>query len=204
MSPKNNNSFTQSNSKVKERRQTRQKSKQRLQFIQIGAGIIAVLAVIFMIYSFNSSTSNVDIEGLQTFPNQQQGHISDPVTYSESPPVGGQHNPAWQNCGVYSQTIANENGVHTLEHGAVWITYQPNLPADQIEKLQTLTRQGGYRLLTPYTDLTSPIVISAWGYQLALENADDPRLAQFIEAYELSPSAPEPGASCSGAIGQPE
>lgn len=104
---------------------------------------------------------------------------------------------------MYTETIANENGVHSLEHGAVWITYRPDLPDLEVRTLQALTRQSGFRLLSPYPDLPSPIVISAWGYQLQVEQADDPRIKDFIEQYELSPQGPEPGAPCTGGVGQP-
>ena len=45
------------------------------------------------------------------------------------PPVAGEHNAAWQNCtgNVYDAPIANEHAVHSLEHGAIWITYRPDL-----------------------------------------------------------------------------
>ncbi len=55
-------------------------------------------------------------------------HLEEPVTYTENPPVGGVHNPVWQNCGYYAAPIPNETAVHSLEHGAIWITYQPDLP----------------------------------------------------------------------------
>ena len=129
--------------------------------------------------------------------------MNNTVSYDQTPPVGGSHSPVWQNCGVYSEPIANENGVHSLEHGAVWITYQPDLLDSEVQALQTLTRQSSFRLLSPYPDLPSPIVISAWGYQLHIEQADDPRLRFFIERYEQSPQGPEPGAPCTGGIGQP-
>ena len=192
-------------SKMKERRLARQREQRRAQLGKIG-GILAGVAVFFLLIYFATSRNSPDdtnLEGLQTF-QVRGGHTTEPVTYPEVPPVGGIHHAAWQNCGVYSQPIANENGVHSLEHGAVWITYQPDLPAAEVEKLKTLTRQSGYRLLTPYPDLPSPIVISAWGYQLQLEQADDARLMQFITSFEQSPRAPEPGASCSGAVGEPE
>ena len=105
---------------------------------------------------------------------------------------------------MYAASIRNENGVHTLEHGAVWITYAPELPPDEILQLQSLTTPGTYRLLSPYAGLPSPIVVSAWGYQLQLETANDPRLAQFIETYELNPAGPEPGAPCTNGIGNPQ
>ena len=144
------------------------------------------------------------IAGVQSFPNQIAGHQEGPLTYEQNPPVGGVHSSAWQNCGVYTAPIANENGVHTLEHGAVWITYAPDLPADEVQQLQALTRQSGYRLLSPYAGLPSPIVASAWGYQLQLETAADPQLTQFIEAYELNPNSPEPGAPCTNGMGEPQ
>jgi hypothetical protein len=143
------------------------------------------------------------IEGLEQFPNVQAGHQDGALTYDPIPPVGGIHNPVWQNCGVYTEPIANENAVHSLEHGAIWITYQPDLPADQVAQLQQITRQSDYRLLSPYPDLSSPIVASAWGYQLKLERADDERLMLFIQKYERNPLGPEPGAACSGGVGQP-
>ena len=192
-------------SKMKERRLARQREQRRSQLRKIGGIVAAVIGFILLIYFVTSRNSpDTNIEGLQRFPNVQQGHTTEPVTYPEVPPVGGVHNPAWQNCGIYSQPVANENGVHSLEHGAVWITYQPDSPAAEVEKLETLTRQSGYRLLSPYPDLPSPIVISAWGYQLQLEQADDARLMQFITSFEQSPRAPEPGAPCTGGVNQPE
>ena len=193
-----------SNSKMKERRLARQREQQRTQLIRISA-IAGGVLVLFLLGYFvvRGNQPYTDIEGLQRF-SVQGGHTNQTVNYPEVPPVGGIHNPAWQNCGVYTQPVTNENAVHSLEHGAVWITYQPDLPAEEVARLQTLTRQSGYRLLSPYPDLPSPIVASAWGYQIQLEQADDPRLAQFIRSFEQSPQAPEPGASCAGGVGQPE
>ena len=49
-----------------------------------------------------------------------------------------------------------------------------------------------------YPGIDSPVIVTAWGYQLKLESADDGRLMQFISKYEQGPSTPELGASCSG------
>lgn len=143
------------------------------------------------------------IEGVETYPDVQQGHQEGQLSYAQTPPVGGVHNSVWQNCGVYTEPVANENAVHSLEHGAIWITYRPDLPATEVERLRQLTRQSAYRLLSPYPDLPSPIVVSAWGYQLKLESADDSRLQRFILQYEQNPQGPEPGSPCTGGMGQP-
>jgi hypothetical protein len=130
-------------------------------------------------------------------------HSEEPVDYEQIPPAGGVHHPVWQNSGFYSEPIRNENAVHTLEHGAVWITYRPDLSQEQIDTIRELAQSQDCILASPYPDLPAPVVASAWGYQLQLEGADDPDLERFIEAYRQGPQTPEPGAACTGGIGEP-
>lgn len=143
-----------------------------------------------------------DIPGLLSFNVPSNEHTDQPVNYPQVPPVGGPHYPVWQNCGVYTDPIHNEFAVHSLEHGAVWITYQPDLDAGEVARLAAITMQSHYRILSPYPGLPTPIVISAWGYQLRLATADDARLAAFIARFESGPTTPERGASCTGGVAQ--
>ncbi len=166
--------------------------------IAVLVGIIAVGGVIWMNRSQASTIDGVTFMGVQ-----QRGHANGQLAFPNTPPVGGIHNATWQNCGIYDQVVPNENGVHSLEHGAIWITYDPNLPAASVEQLRGLIRGRPYTLMSPYPGLPSPIVISAWGYQLNLTDANDTRLPQFISQYANGTQAPEPGASCSGGAGQP-
>ncbi|HEX2181024.1 MAG TPA: DUF3105 domain-containing protein [Rubrobacteraceae bacterium] len=141
---------------------------------------------------------------VQTFdvgPGNQ--HTQADVDYEQNPPAGGEHNPVWQNCGYYAEPIRDENAVHSLEHGAVWITYSPDLAQDEIERLRDLAEDESYLLVSPREGLPSPVVASAWGKQLTLESAEDPDLERFIGAYVQGPDTPEPGAACTGGIGQP-
>jgi hypothetical protein len=126
-------------------------------------------------------------------------HVAGPVTYAVTPPVGGPHNGIWMNAGVYTKPVPNERAVHNLEHGAVWITYRPNLPASQVAQLvdffnkQSMISESGGRSnryvdVTPWVDnsLPSPIVISSWGYQLRVHSPTDPRLQQFVDTFRHS------------------
>ncbi len=61
--------------------------------------------------------------------------------------------PQWLNCGIYDQPVLNENAVHALEHGAVWITYNPDLSADDVQKLRDLM-PSSYIVLSPYPGWT--------------------------------------------------
>ncbi|ADV68684.1 DUF3105 domain-containing protein [Deinococcus maricopensis] len=138
------------------------------------------------------------IEGVQTFDYKGGEHREGQIQYAQTPPAGGPHNPTWQTCAVYDQPIYNEYGVHSLEHGAVWVTYRADLGADAIAKLKTLVDGHSYALLSPYPDLPHPVVISAWNAQLAVDSADDNRLKAFLDKYEQGSNAPERGASCTG------
>lgn len=130
-----------------------------------------------------------------------RNHKQGVVAYQQSPPVGGDHNPVWQTCtgAVYDAPIANEHAVHSLEHGAVWITYRPSLAADQVQALAAKVKGVDYMLMSPYQGLDQPISVQAWGYQLKTDSASDPRIDQFIAAARIKP-APEPGATCSGGV----
>jgi len=143
-------------------------------------------------------------------------HVTGPVQYSVTPPVGGDHNAVWMNCGVYDKPVPNERAVHNLEHGAVWITYQPSLPQAQVDQLrafvarQTVVSISGhstgsrYMDLTPYPGLPTPVVVSSWGFQLRVSSVTDPRLQQFVNLFRASPKyTPEYGGECTGAVGTP-
>jgi len=150
-----------------------------------------------------STLPDVALKGTRTFPNLARNHVQGTVAYPESPPVGGDHSRVWQNCGFYATPIANEQGVHSMEHGAVWVTYDPALPADEVSTLRRLTRKP-HVLVSPFPGLPSPVVASAWGAQLELPSAADAGLAAFVENYRQGPQTPEPGAPCTGAAGDPE
>jgi hypothetical protein len=149
--------------------------------------------------------------------NQAFGHahVPGPVQYSVTPPAGGNHNATWMNCGVYDKPVPAERAVHNLEHGAVWITYQPSLPQSEVTQLraffgrQTVLSPGGasgsrYVDLTPYPGLSAPIVVSSWGFQMRLTSPADPRLQEFVSTFRASQKyTPEYGAACTGGTGIP-
>ena len=142
------------------------------------------------------------IEGIETFQNTSN-HTDEPVDYAQTPPAGGDHSAIWLNCGIYDQPVPNENAVHALEHGAVWITY--DAAAVTGTELDDLKRQlpSSYVVLSPYEGLDSPIVLSAWNAQVKVDSAEDERVSQFLTAYWRNQNAPEPNAACTGALDAP-
>jgi hypothetical protein len=176
----------------------RQRRQSLIKGISIGVAVLVVLVIAgVVLYQRQQAEASIPA-GTQSYSYSGAQHTADLVEYTEHPPVGGLHNAVWQNCGFYAAPIRNETAVHSLEHGAIWITYAPDLPQDQIATLQDLAAQQSYILVSPMDDLPSPVVASAWGRQLQLDSADDERLDQFIRRFRLSPEAPEPGAACTG------
>ena len=152
--------------------------------------------------SYEAGGTGAKIEGVQTFENETS-HVEGTVDYPQTPPAGGPHNQVWLNCGIYDQPVPNENAVHSMEHGAVWITYDANaLSADELSTLKAQL-PSTYVVLSPYEGLDSPVVLSNWNHQLTLDSVDDERIADFFEEYWRSQDVPEPNALCSGGLDAP-
>lgn len=157
---------------------------------------LALLAVSAVLASCSSSS---ELEAVKSFTFEGGAHQAGRVAYEQSPPAGGPHNSAWQNCGVYDRALYDEYAVHSLEHGAVWITYKVGTPPEQIQALKTLVDGRTYTLLSPHESQTAPVVLTAWNKQLELQAVNDKTVKAFLQAYEQGGEAPEIGASCSGA-----
>ena len=144
------------------------------------------------------------IDGLDNSSGLSQKHTEGnvPVTYKGAdvkPPVGGEHDPVPQSCQVYTEAIANEHAVHSMEHGAVWVTYNPKTAsADDVKKLKELVDGNPDRMMSPYPTQTSPISLQAWGEQLEVDKASDPRVAEFLELFTRGPQTKEVAATCVG------
>jgi Protein of unknown function (DUF3105) len=161
-------------------------------------GALVVIVLGAAAFAYRLYTQRHLLDAVTTASYRAGLHVAGPINYTESPPVGGPHNVVWQNCGFYAAPIHNEHAVHSLEHGAVWITYRPDLPSDQVQILRS-TASDDFMLLSPYPGLTSPVVASAWNHQIRLDGAADPRLRRFIDRYKNNPdTTPEFGAPCAG------
>ena len=166
-------------------------------------GIIAGLAIVGGLLYLARRPPQAIAEVVQ-FPRPSRGHEANlEIAFGELPPAGGNHDPAWQNCGIYDEPLNTPNAVHSLEHGAIWITYQPDLPAEEIAAIEDAVSGQNFLLVSPYPEQRSPIVLTGWGVQLELDSLDDERFDDFIEAYRVGPNTPERGASCTGGIGEP-
>jgi Protein of unknown function (DUF3105) len=172
-----------------------------------GVTVLALLLVGVLAYSYKNSGSGFktaadkadsSFKGLLVDKGLKRNHVDGGVKYSRTPPDGGDHNAYPQSCQVYTAQIANEHAVHSLEHGAVWVTYRPDLPADQVKVLADQVTGNDYRLMSPYPGLAQPITLVAWGRELSVSKASDPKVAKFLDTYTNGPQTQEAGAACEG------
>ncbi|MFE7772460.1 DUF3105 domain-containing protein [Streptomyces sp. NPDC057445] len=150
-------------------------------------------------------TAKAPINGEKSWDAKKLGnkHVTTAVKYPMKPPVGGDHHPSWMNCdrNVYDKPIPEVNAVHSLEHGAVWVTYNDKAPAADVTRLREKVGKTSYSLMSPVKDQAGPIMLSAWGKQVTVDGADDPRVDQFFTKYVQGPQTPEPNAPCTGGLG---
>jgi hypothetical protein len=174
----------------------------------INAGVLVAVVIIGSVTVWTAVRNRPEIgddlkpRGTLTFTVAGRRHTTEPVVYAQTPPVGGDHFPLPQTCGVYTEEIRAEAGVHSLEHGAVWITYRPDLGESTVKQLASLAKGQTHVLVSPYDGIPAPVVASAWGRQLRVSRANDPRLRVFLRAYIGGPQAPERGSACQG-LGRP-
>jgi hypothetical protein len=160
---------------------------------------------------FTPSATNQDpsqqIPGIVTQPYAGGQHVTPDkqVAYTHSPPFGGAHDGYWAACNgvVYPTAVRSENLVHSLEHGAVWIAYNPDqVSGDALKTLQSKVDGERYMVMSPYPNLDSPVSLQSWGHQLKVSDVNDPRIDEFISSLKQNQyTHPEVGASCD-AIGR--
>lgn len=189
-------------SKREQRRLAVQRDK-RMRLIRIWGpiGVAVIGLIIFAVLRVGNADEIEGVTIVSSAPSNQ--HDSDlHIEFGGLPPMGGPHNPTWQNCGIYDTPVLPEHVIHSMEHGAVWIAYHPELSDADLLTLQDVVRGDNYLLMAPYPEMVADIVLTVWDRQLTVESVDDERIEQFIAAYRRT-RGPESAARCGGGIGQP-
>ena len=134
-------------------------------------------------------------DGIEVYEDLGRDHVDDP-TYDVRPPPGGDHLNQWESCGFFATEIVDGNAVHSLEHGAVWVAYRPDLAEAEVSQLESLANVETHLLVSAYPDLESPVMLVAWGLRLPLDSVDDERFDRFLATFIRGPQTPEPGVAC--------
>ncbi|ANP54661.1 hypothetical protein J2Z21_001715 [Streptomyces griseochromogenes] len=218
-----NSSSAARKARIEEMRRTERARERRSRVLTIAASVVVVAGLVVggvvLVNSQsdkNDSTVSGDAkssgdsghftdgkDGVKTWSGKlARTHVTTHVTYPMHPPVGGNHNPVWLNCNgdVYTKPVQDENAVHALEHGAVWVTYTGKAAKADVDALAAKVKKTPYSLMSPYENQAAPLILSAWGHQVAVKSANDPEVNKFFATYVQGQQTPEPGASCTGGV----
>jgi hypothetical protein len=141
-------------------------------------------------------------DGIEVYPATTNRSVRAPIEYDRRPPTNGDHAPIWLNCGFYESPVKDRFAVHSMDHGVVWITYRPDLPASQVDRLRPYGEED-YVIVSPYPGQDAPVTATSWRVQLELDGAGDPRLREFVDGFRVSEIAPLSGNRCEGGVGRP-
>lgn len=205
--------------RIEEMRRAEQSRERRNRILTITASTVVVAALVagtvFLVRSQSDDTPSADAKTSGSFVTGSDGvktwkgtlgrtHVTKSVSYPMEPPVGGDHHQAWMNCDgdVYTEALNNVNAVHSLEHGAVWVTYNSKAPKADVDALAAKVEKTPYTLMSPDDKQADPIVLTAWGHQRTVTGASDPDVDKFFEKYVQGEQTPEPGAACTGGLSE--
>ncbi|MFF7788812.1 DUF3105 domain-containing protein [Streptomyces sp. NPDC007991] len=218
-----NKSSTARKARIEEMRRAEQARERRNRILTIGASVVIVCGLVVggvvLVRSQSddggSDTAATDTsakgkfvtgkDGVKTWEGKlSRNHVTKAVKYASEPPVGGDHNQVWMNCNgdVYTKKIDNTNAVHSLEHGAVWVTYNADAKKADVDALAAKVKKTPYTLMSPMDDQKDPIMLSAWGHQRTVTGASDPNVDTFFEKFVQGEQTPEPGAACTNGLSQ--
>ncbi|WP_406168073.1 DUF3105 domain-containing protein [Streptomyces sp. NBC_00996] len=216
-----NSSSTSRKVRIDEMRRTEQSRERRNRILTIAASVVVVAGlvvggvVLVKSQSDKSDTASdskassghfvTGADGVKTWKGTlSRNHVTKTVKYPMEPPVGGDHNQVWMNCNgdIYTKAINNMNAVHSLEHGAVWVTYNSKASDADVKALAAKVKKTPYTLMSPVEDQKDPIMLSAWGKQRTVTAASDPNVDKFFAEFVQGKQTPEPGAACTNGLSQ--
>lgn len=130
------------------------------------------------------------IGDVEQFESQGRNHVSYEVAYEQTPPLSGPHSEDWVNPGYYEEQQPAERLVHSLEHGAVVVYYDPEAITEEgrsdLQKrasTYTGTWTSFIAVPTPEESPEAPYTLTAWRHRLRLSEYDPDAVTAFLAEY---------------------
>lgn len=182
----------------------RRKAEARARVIRT-IGIVALIGLAFWFF-FLRTTKPTEIEGhpISSFAGEGlNDHVDGTVNYEMSPPVEGAHADNPSGCGVFSSPVINENFVHSLEHGAVGLLYDPTRAApEDIKELEAIAAAADRNVLSaPYEGMETVFSITSWSRRMDLNDLDLSAVNEYVDTF--AGKGPEPGKECPNTSSSP-
>lgn len=129
----------------------------------------------------------------EEIPALKSGHINSGAphdSYNSNPPTSGDHLASPAKWGVYSTPLTDEQAIHNLEHGGIWISYK-DIDDQTKSQLETIAKaNGGSVILSPRPNNDTKIAMASWGRLEKLDGYDEAKILEFIRSNKNK--SPEP------------
>lgn len=165
--------------------------------VTLGLLILGVVSF----FAFLPNQPEASLPGTELADNGRKHVAQNAKQYGDGePPASGEHaEPLKWN--IYDQEVPDINIIHNLEHGGVYVSYRPDLPADQIAKIKNLfgapfSRKGfspSKVIVAPRSADDAPIIMTSWNRQQKFEKFDEQAMYEYY--FQNVGKSPEAGAS---------
>lgn len=176
-------------SKSEQERITRLKdarSRKVKKFLMWLLGLAVIAAVIYGLVFWSKKLSQ-NKPGEAALEMASRDHIppgSPRPDYNSNPPTSGNHYAQPADWGIYTEPLADEQLVHNMEHGGIWISYRDAGDTELIGQLKSIADDYSLKvIMTPRPQNDSAVAVAAWGRLLKLENFDEGQIRGFIGAF---------------------
>ena len=183
---------------IKDFRQGEEKKGSKRSFwskLIIAAIVIFVIGGIGYLIATTDQQSSLTGEVIE---DQGRNHISPGSPhepYNSNPPTSGPHLSNLQPCDLYNDEVPDEAVLHSLEHGAIWITYKDKDNSELVGQLREVFEEESAKvILSPRSQNESAIAVASWGRLLKLDEFDKQQILDFIQSNRNN--SPEPLAQC--------
>lgn len=119
---------------------------------------------------------------------QNRNHIevgAEHPPHNSNPPSGGWHYALTSHKGFFDEPIPDENVIHNLEHGDVWISYHPRISQEAKSELKKFAFSK--ILISPRETNDTDIALVAWErvdkFNLDGGQLPEGRIRDFIKRY---------------------
>lgn len=161
-------------------------------------GIAAVIVLAVLVGLNVTSPPPAELAAVETFPDMGTDHIPagvSPPEYNSDPPTSGPHLDTPAPCGIYRRPVPDVSVLHSMEHGAVVIHYDPSIEPARQAQLEDIARSiNGELIVAPRLDMEDELVLTAWTKRLALDRIEENVIRAF--AAQFANRSPEGAASC--------
>jgi Protein of unknown function (DUF3105) len=148
----------------------------------LGGAVVLLVVVVVLNPPFSVSEDPLLGESVTLGP---ASHVTDSTQLqitAGQPPAGGPMFPSIVRQGIYDEPVSDGSVVHSLEHGLVWISYNPDLVDDEtVDGLEAVADDFGRDvILSPRLGNETLIAVTSWGQILTLDTIEEEQLRAFV------------------------